>query len=574
MSSFSKAETQDDLRASASKNLDASLDDYLEYAATDECDTGGNGYEWVFRHKDLIAMRQAARCELKSQARLPFRSSMGDNADSHLNPQAVRRLQIPVPPTVTPVSGLPSHTNNDQVEPMDLTHEPLFKKQSIRQPVGYTNYSPFMNGQTWMEPSLEFSKNLERRIQATGSKEESNLQVQDHASGELRRNATLQPPTDHLNAQGTCCESPPKIPSIAQPATLEARRGVNAQYQNEMCRAYLAKTQPPCEGDIGLLTSSEVATRNSPSLSGMTRAPASDWFRPNGQNAPVSSHKMPSWTTFTSRAQSMTREDLRPLDNRQAPAVRDDEPYLSSTPKPSDPVPSSPLAATLKPTPRGSGTMVVSDKTRQSAASAAKATRLFLHQNPANTRKLIPAEATISKWFLQGASFEVLCHVLETIDLAIDRAALKPLLFAVCPELKTGAIGQAAAGTTKSAAHGASSTANRTRAFQPNAFGPRTGPSMAYLNNRYYSASVPRTGPATTYSNSPQQSYGHAAMNCDREYNYRMEHYLAQLPDLATVTNQLKTQDEAEIDDGDFHIVGDPIEDDSEWDLVSHEDAC
>ena len=66
MSSFSKDQTQDSLSASASKNLDATLDDYLEYAATDECDTGGNGYEWVYRHKDLIAMRQAARCELKS----------------------------------------------------------------------------------------------------------------------------------------------------------------------------------------------------------------------------------------------------------------------------------------------------------------------------------------------------------------------------------------------------------------------------------------------------------------------------------------------------------------------------
>lgn len=68
MSSFSKDKTQDGLRASASKNLDATLDYYLKYAATDECDTGGNGYEWVFRHEDLIAMRlrQAARCEPKS----------------------------------------------------------------------------------------------------------------------------------------------------------------------------------------------------------------------------------------------------------------------------------------------------------------------------------------------------------------------------------------------------------------------------------------------------------------------------------------------------------------------------
>ena len=498
---------------------------------------------------------------------------MGYNADSHLKAHAVRRLQVPVPPTVTPVSGLPSDTNNDRVEPIDLTHQPLFKKQPIRQPIGPTSYSGFINGQRSTKLSLGVKETLERGIEATGPKGQSSPQVQDHVSGELRRNATLHPPTDHLKTQGTCCEPPSTYPSIAQLATLKAQRGVNA---HEMRRAYLAKTQHLSEADRRLLDSSEVAPVNSPSLSRMMRAPASYWVHPNGQYVPVGSHEMPSRTTFTSKTESTTPEDP-PLGNCKASAVRDNEPYLSSASKPSDPVPSSPLAAPLKPIPRVSGTSVISGKTRQSAASAAKATRLFLHRDPANAGKPIPAEATISNWLLLGASFEVLCQILETMDLVIDRAGL----LVVCPELKTGAIGQAAAETTKppvSAAHGASSTANRTRVFQPripdNAFGPRTGPATTYSNNRYYSAFVPRTGPATTYSNNPQQHHGYTAMNDDREHIDQMKRYLAQLADSATVKNQFKTQDEAKNDDDDFHVVGDPIEDDSEWDLVNHEDAC
>ena len=64
MSSFSKDKTEHGIEASTFKNLD--LDDYLKHAAADEGDTSGNGYEWVFRHGDLMAMRQAARCESKS----------------------------------------------------------------------------------------------------------------------------------------------------------------------------------------------------------------------------------------------------------------------------------------------------------------------------------------------------------------------------------------------------------------------------------------------------------------------------------------------------------------------------
>ena len=67
MSSFSKDKIENGIDAPTIKNLDTTLlDNYLKHAAADEGDTSGNGYEWVFRHEDLMAMRQAARCESKS----------------------------------------------------------------------------------------------------------------------------------------------------------------------------------------------------------------------------------------------------------------------------------------------------------------------------------------------------------------------------------------------------------------------------------------------------------------------------------------------------------------------------
>ena len=525
---------------------------------------------------------------------------MGYNADSYINAPAVRGVQVPIPPTVTPVSDLPSATNYDRVEPMDLTHQIPCKKQPIRQPIGPTSYSDFINRLRSSKLSLEAQKTLERRFEAIGSKRQSSPQVQDHASGELRRNATLQPPTDHLKAQGTSYEPPKAHPSIAQPATLEARPGMNAQYQRETRRAFVGKTQRPSEADSRPLDSSEVAPANSPSSSGMWPDPDSYYVHPSRQDVVAGGPELPGpgRITVNSKTQLPAREYLPRTGFYQAPvtsAVRANELDLSTAPKP--PVPFSAFAAPPKLTPSVSGTNEISDKTRQSIALAAKAARDFLRFDPANHGKKIPELATVSTWLLQGASFEELCDILEARGFAIDRAVLKPLVIAVCPELKNGGIGQVAAGTTKppvSAAQRSSSSANRTHAFQPqisgNAFVRRSSPAITYSNSfqQRYNASVQRGDfdPQQRYAatNNFRSNAGfhqrnafsrdlNSALDANKEEMDKIDRYLAQLPDLSAVQSQFKTQNEARNDDDGFCVVGNPVEDDSEWDFVNHADA-
>ena len=525
---------------------------------------------------------------------------MGYNADSYIDAPAVRRQQVPIPPTVTPVSGLPSATNYDGVDPTDLTHRIPFKKQPIRQPIGPTSYSDFINRLRSTKLSLEAQKTLERRVEAIGSKGQSSPQVQDHASGELRRNATLQKPTGHLKAQGTCYEPSKAHSSIAQPATLEVRPGMNAQYQSETRRAYLGKTQHPSETDSRPFDSSEVAPVNSPSSSGMWPDPDSYYVHPSRQDVVAGGPKLPGpgRITVNSKTQSPAWEYLPRTGFHQAPftpAVRANESDLSTAHNP--PVPFSAFAAPPKLTPSVSGTNEISDKTRQSIALTAKAARGFLLFDPANHEKVVPELAAISTWLLQGVSFEELCDILETRGFAIDRALWKPRLFAVCPELKNGGIGQVAAGTTKppvSAAQRASSTANRTHIFQPqisgNAFARRSDPAITYSNNpqQRYNASVQRgdfdlqqrhaatnnfRSNAGLYQSNAFSRDLNSAMDANKEEMDKIERYLAQLPDLATVQNRFKTQNGARNDDDGFCVVGDPVEDDSEWDFVDDADA-
>lgn len=515
------------------------------------------------------------------KSRLPFRSSIDYNDDSHPNAQLVRQsqhihhlpsLQVPVPLNVRPASGLPLDTKNDRVEAIDLTHQLASKKKPIRQPISPTSFSGFIKGQISVKPSVGTKEILEWRNQATGSKGQSSPQVQDYAFGELQRRTTLRPPVTYSKAQDTCCEPLLKCPSIAQPATLEARRGVNAQLQNKVRRGYLAGTQRPSEADSRPLDSSEVAPTSSSSLLEMAQAPVSYrvQLRPHKLGC---DNEMAPWTTLHSKTQSTTPEYPPLIDIYQAAAVRADEAYLSTAPKPSDLVPSSALATSSKPTPGISGTTVTSDITKQSAASAAKAARLFLHLDPANAGKLVPAATTISKWLLEGASFEVLYHVLETKGFVIDRAGLKPLLFAVCPELRDGSIGQAAAGTTMPPC-GALSTANCAHDFQPqrpvNGFDQCTGPAMRSSNKpRKVKDSIDKVN--RYLAQLPDALAGLQHLEAEDVTNNL---YLAQIPDVFPGTQHFDTDDGTNnLDDDEFCIVGDPAEDDMDWAFVYHNDT-